>query len=261
MIGIFIGLQGTGKTLSMVHYAEDFLTQKQRVVSNFPFTLRFTDPSQRPIFMEGEDLIFELYTATHTTFLIDEGHEVFDSRSWGSHDLGLLRKFTKARKAGNNLYLASQSFSMVEKRLREICNEVIMCQKVLSLGQMNIFRNVHYNPDLFNIAPNLIASPLEQKFITARRFIFPYRVKKLYKIYDTLFMTWPPDSEEFLRAKKRYLAILPQLKEERRIMLKKVYGIGATREERKLVIDLAIKEELPPIKIHPQNKTPYEVDL
>ena len=140
---IYCGMQGDGKTVSMVERLEEIRHQypKVKIATNFGYIhqdFALTDWLQILEERNGEDGI---------VFAIDEiqnEFNVYDTRNFSEN---LLRTVTQQRKQAIKIYATSQHFNRVAKPLREQTFEVVDCftffgrwtfQKCFSADEYNV---------------------------------------------------------------------------------------------------------------------------
>jgi hypothetical protein len=184
MIKAYVGLLGQGKTISMVNDAIPLLERGYNVVSNVDFTWKVKGKTYKPDFIyNARDFKDRLFNAVNTVILVDEASIVWSSYDWEKMRTDLIMKFAQSRKYGLHFFYTSQGFGHTLKRLRDLTNIVVKCERVNVLG-FKFIRNLVYNPEFFDfpIAPPL---EMEKKFILRRKMLFPGRLRKLYKAYDT----------------------------------------------------------------------------
>jgi len=187
MIRAYIGLLGAGKTLAMVNDAADIMIKKKkRVISNVPIKFRNWRKDYEAEFYQGQEFQDQILKAKNTLVLIDEASLVFPSYFWNKIPGEFLMKFAQSRKYAVDIFYTSQGFNHSVKRLRDITNEVVRCEKRKVLG-LEVFSIITYNPEYFEqkIIPSV---EIEKRYIIKRRIISPSHAKWLFKIYDTLFI-------------------------------------------------------------------------
>lgn len=197
MIFGFVGLPGTGKTLSMVNAIAPLVRKGVKVYTNTPMSIRFS--RNQPIYLENKKLLEALLFEKNATFCIDEAQIVFDPYQWDKVDPLFLYKFSQGRKLNLDFYYTTQRFSHVLKRLRTLTNFVIHCQRL----PFGIFRNLWYDPEIYD-KPHLFGTPTERKYIKRRVFVFPASVKKTQEMYDTNFLIEPFNAKDFSKLLQSY---------------------------------------------------------
>lgn len=187
MIQAYVGLPGTGKTLAMVLDVEELLKKKIRVFSNFPVTISHKREKIQSIYLNPIDFIKALKSEDNATFLVDEANIIFSSYAAIKEiDRGMLNRFAQGRKRHLDFFYTSQRFHHSMKRMRDLTNVVIQCRKLTLLG-LKFFQHIYYNPVIFD-REALFDTPLEQKYILKKRWLMPWQLPHLYKMYDTEFI-------------------------------------------------------------------------
>ncbi len=120
---IFVGRQGSGKTVSMVQYLE---TQRQRfpkckIITNFSYV----NATER---MESWRDLIEIRNGTNgVIFAIDEIHSEYSSADWKDFPESLLSEISQQRKQRVKIVATSQVFSRIAKPIREQAFSVVAC--------------------------------------------------------------------------------------------------------------------------------------
>lgn len=123
---LFCGMQGYGKTMSLVEKLEEIRHEFPEVMicTNFGYAhedLALTDWQQ----------ILELRNEEGIVFAIDEIQNEFDVYDVRNFSTRILRTVTQQRKQKIKIYGTSQHFNRVSKPLREQTFEVVDCYTVL----------------------------------------------------------------------------------------------------------------------------------
>lgn len=181
MIRAYIGLLGSGKTLSMVNDASDLLKTGRRVFTNVPF--RLLDSQNTPTFLNGKQFEYALKTETNALFLIDEASIVLPSYYWNKLSSDYIIRFAQARKYGLDIFYTSQGWNHTVRRLRDLTNEVVKCSKY-TIAKWDFIKNTTFDPEYFD-QKVISGTDFEKKFIIANKTLFPKTLKRLYKMYDT----------------------------------------------------------------------------
>jgi len=141
----FTGSLGSGKTLSMTYYGR-LLGHRTgaKVYSNYQTTFSKLITSWD-----------ELTAIKDGIVLLDELHITFDSRLW-SNTAKRTHFLLQTRKKGLIVMFTTQHISQVDKRIRNICDNVIMCEKKGGLirntivkfltdemGRQIVLKNIH----------------------------------------------------------------------------------------------------------------------
>ena len=184
MIRAYVGLQGSGKTLSMVRDATYIMDKKLRVVSNVPFhTKKFS-----AIHLEGKAFFEDLLhpQAINTLYVIDEGGVVFGKYSWKEISTGVQHHIIMHRKFGQHIFFGTPSYQDVAVQLRTYVAQAVACKKVKF--PLISFTNIFYNPVYFEFKKQDLTPALERQYVIKRRFISTTEAHRLYKLYDTKYI-------------------------------------------------------------------------
>jgi len=184
MIKAYVGLLGQGKTISMINDAIPLLERGYKIISNVPFSWKYKKEVLQPDYMaNARDFKQKLFMAVNTVILVDEASIVWSSYDWEKMPVELIMKFAQSRKYGLHFFYTSQGFGHTIKRLRDLTNVVVKCERVDVFG-VRMIRNLAYNPEFFdfNMTPPI---EMEKKYILRRKIISPFRLQKLYKSYNT----------------------------------------------------------------------------
>jgi hypothetical protein len=197
MIFAFVGLPGTGKTLSMVHHVTDKVRRGERVYTNNPIKILLS--KNQPIFLSNKQLLERMIFEDHATFLIDEAEIVFDPYQWNRTDPFFLYKFAQGRKLHMDILYTVQRFNQVLKRLRELTNFIIKCSSPFP----GIFHNIWYDPEIWD-KTHLFGTPMEEKYVVQSSWILPWEVKKVYTEYNHEYLVKPFNAGDFQRTLQTY---------------------------------------------------------
>ena len=129
----YCGRQGTGKTISLVHY----LNRMKRkypdciIVTNFKY--KYADF----IMKDWCDLINIRNGKKGVIFAIDEIHSEYSSASWKDFPETLLSEISQQRKQRVKIVATSQCFSRVAKPIREQAFSVVQCSTMFKRWTFN----------------------------------------------------------------------------------------------------------------------------
>lgn len=183
MIRAYIGLLGQGKTLSMINDASELLAKGRKVFTNVPFHLQ--DGTQAT-YLPGKVFEQALKSEVNALFLIDEASIVLPSYFWNQLSSDYIIRFAQARKYGLDIFYTSQGYKHTIKRLRDLTNEIVKCTKHNLFG-IEFIKNVTYDPEYFDYKI-ISGTDFEKKFILKKKIINQKKLKKLYKMYDTMHL-------------------------------------------------------------------------
>lgn len=163
---IYVGMFGTGKSLSAVNYVRG---QARKYGLNVISNIVLKDIEYVPL-INYQQIID---APPNTIVLIDEVSTVFNARSWKDFNINLLFQLLQCRKNRKQLVCTAQRFAHVDKLLRDITAEVIVCKK-----NWRVCRNYAYDGwDYENTSAQFAIAPLWRYCYVA--------TNTLYESYDT----------------------------------------------------------------------------
>lgn len=128
IIGIFLGSQSSGKTLSMVAYAFDYFKKGYEIYSNFNLDFEHKKISKALI----ESYVKDRKQFNKAVFVIDELYLLFDSRSFGAKGSKIFSYFLLQTSKRNVILLGTaQRFNTIDLRFRENCQFKCYCNRTL----------------------------------------------------------------------------------------------------------------------------------
>jgi len=188
MIGIFLGEQNSGKTLSMTYFAYKYFKNGYEIFSNYNLSFKHTKITRELI----ESYVYGKKQFNKAVFLIDEIYLLMDSRSFGTKSNKIFSYFLlQTSKRNVHLLGTAQFLNTVEKRFREnlkfhaYCNRVMQINKDTYIDIEDTLRIVKDNDNLrikinFLIRKNIegiyTSYDVKSLFLTA---------KPIFKLYDT----------------------------------------------------------------------------
>lgn len=144
---IYVGMFGTGKTLSAVEYVRrNAIKYNLNVLSN----IHLTDIKYTPLVNYSQIID----SPGNTIVLIDEISTVLNAREWKNFNINLLFQLLQCRKDKKELVGTAQRFAHVDKLIRDITAEVIVCRK-----RWRVCTNVAYDGWDYENAPAQFAIP------------------------------------------------------------------------------------------------------
>lgn len=173
-INIFCGPQGSGKTLSLVHYFKKIIADypKAIVVTNIEFN--FEIPNQVIQYSGFKD--FEIENGIYgVIYLLDEIHLILNSLESKGVPLSVIVELSQQRKQRKLILGSSQVYSRMAKPLREQIRNVIVCKNYFGIFQLN------YLIDAFETSENANGKLEVKKMKTS----FFFHRKEDYTNYDT----------------------------------------------------------------------------
>jgi hypothetical protein len=133
MIRIYIGLLGSGKTLSMVRDMINDKKKGKKIITNLVTNFESTTLSKEFFKDFSKDKTGELFNCT---LAIDELHIFLDSRrSTSKRNTAISYFILQTRKRGVTLRGTSQFFSQVEIRLRNVTDYLTECRSYIKKGK------------------------------------------------------------------------------------------------------------------------------
>lgn len=136
---IFVGAQGSGKTLSAVQYVQKLLKKYPLAIlvtnielTNYPFDNKRIYP-----FNNAEDLKRYSNGEYGVIYLIDEIQLYFNSLESKNINPEVMVQFAQQRKQRKHIVCTSQVFGRMAKPLREQFSSVILCHNYFKIFQLN----------------------------------------------------------------------------------------------------------------------------
>jgi len=197
MLRGYVGLQGSGKTFSMVNDAVKVLLAGHRVVSNTPIhVLDKKGKKISAIHLEGYDYWDDFRKSENTLYILDEGGIVLSQYNWNKFDALTRAHIISYRKYGRHLFFATPVFTDVVPQLRKYVNEAVACKKIIFpfFG----YSNITYRPTYFEYETKDLTIELEKRYILRRKFISLNRRNQIYKYYNHKYVIDSAYLEEFL---------------------------------------------------------------
>ena len=172
-INIFTGPQGSGKTLSLVHYLKKILKDypKAIVVTNIEFNF----PVKNKVIKYSGFDDFKIENGIFgVIYVLDEIHLILNSLESKGVPLSVIVELSQQRKQRKLILGSSQVYSRMAKPLREQIRNVIICKNYFGLLQFN------YLIDAFNTEEK----DGQLKFSKLKTSLF-FHSKEDYLAYDT----------------------------------------------------------------------------
>lgn len=120
---IYVGLFGRGKTLSAV---KEVVRQYKRYNLNILSNIKLYGVPYTPL--TNYKQIID--APSNTLILIDEISTLFNSRTWKDFNIDLLFQLLQCRKQKKMIIATAQRFSHVDKLVRDITRDVVVCDKL-----------------------------------------------------------------------------------------------------------------------------------
>ena len=172
-INIFTGPQGSGKTLSLVHYLKKILKDypKAIVVTNIEFNF----PVKNKVIKYSGFDDFKIENGIFgVIYVLDEIHLILNSLESKGVPLSVIVELSQQRKQRKLILGSSQVYSRMAKPLREQIRNVIICKNYFGLLQFN------YLIDAFNT----VEKDGQLKVSKLKTSLF-FHSKEDYLAYDT----------------------------------------------------------------------------
>lgn len=187
MIGIFLGIQDSGKTLSMTYYAYRYFKKGYKIFSNYNLEFEHEKLTKEILesYVKGK-VQFE-----NSIFIIDEIYLIMDSRSFGKTFNKLFSYFVlQTSKRSVHLFGTAQYFNTIDKRFRDNVNFMCYCQRMQQIGN-NMYpvtdkiRILKHNNKLYIKNSFLIKDSFDGLFPTFANKNYYIRAEPCFKLYDT----------------------------------------------------------------------------
>lgn len=136
---VFIGAQGSGKTLSAVNYVYRLMQAypKCKLVSNLELRDFPLDGKRVFPFYNNDDFARYSNGEQGVIFLVDEIQLYLNSLESRNINLDVVAQLAQQRKQRKHIVATSQLFGRLAKPLREQFNSIIVCKNVLGCIQVN----------------------------------------------------------------------------------------------------------------------------
>jgi hypothetical protein len=211
MIQGFVGSFGSGKTLHLTKLGISLLKRGRTVVSNSPvkFTWRKHTFSTITVY-DSQQFTRALVNGKHIDVLLDESGIFLPNNYWNKFPAEIGYKLSQVRHFDVNLFYTVQGFGHSVKRLRDLTNWVVVCQrrkfpiplyrtitykdwseklqkwqwlKKPNFQMPTYFHGTLFAPDFFK--HNVLKQENIKKFIRKETNIYPSEARHLYKAYDS----------------------------------------------------------------------------
>lgn len=180
---VFVGPQGSGKTLSAVNYVYNLIEKydKAIIVTNIALTDYPFDNKRVFPFRNADDLSKYNNGEFGVIFLIDEIQLYFNSLESKNINPDVMVQFAQQRKQRKHIVCTSQVFGRMAKPLREQFSSVVVCRNYLGFIQ----RNQLVNRDSLNDNDNGTSTDLKGEVIKTSLWLHH---PKYYQRYDTYYL-------------------------------------------------------------------------
>lgn len=195
-VSLYAGMQGDGKTVSMVEKLEEIRHKFPKVMICTNFGYQYEDEA-----LTDWMQILELRNPDGIVFAIDEIQNEFNVYETRSFNENILRVVTQQRKQGIKIFATSQTFNRVAKPLREQTFEVIDCKTMLGRWTFQkCFDAVEYE--------HVISDPDKKQKLSRKwrkNFVQTDYIRGLYDSYKVIDTMVKLEKEE--RKKEKVLAM------------------------------------------------------
>lgn len=175
----YCGRQGSGKTISMVHYLNRMKKKYPEciIATNFQYSgadHAMTDWRDLMEIRNGEDGVI---------FAIDEIHSEYSSASWKDFPESLLSEISQQRKQRVKIVATAQCFARVAKPIREQSFSVVQCSTFLN----RFTKNDEYDANEYAICMNnLFRLRKKCKRISKGSFVQSDALRVCYDTYEKI---------------------------------------------------------------------------
>lgn len=123
---IFVGRQGSGKTISMVHYLEKLRKKNPDliIITNFKYK------HASKVMTSWRDFLETRNGGKGVVFAIDEIHSEYNADAWKDFPESLLSEISQQRKQRIKIVATAQVFNRIAKPIREQTFSVITCKTI-----------------------------------------------------------------------------------------------------------------------------------
>lgn len=175
---IFVGRQGSGKTISMIQYLNDMRRKYPNclILTNFQYTYA-TKRMQ-----DWRDLL-EIRNGTDgVIFAIDEIHSEYNSSNWSDFPESLLSEISQQRKQRVKIVATAQVFSRIAKPIREQAFSVVCCRTYLG----RLTRNVEYDAAEYVTGETPYQVRKKCKPLSRKTFVQSNRLRNCFDTYEKI---------------------------------------------------------------------------
>ena len=179
---VFVGEQGSGKTLSAVNYVYQLMKKypKALLVTNVWLTDYPIDNVRVFPFNNADDLSKYKNGEYGVIYLIDEIQLYFNSLESKNINPDVMVQFSQQRKQRKHIVCTSQVFGRMAKALREQFSAVVVCKNYFGMLQ----KNQLVNRDSLDQGENGTSTELKGKVLKT---VWWIHHPEYYKRYDTYY--------------------------------------------------------------------------
>ena len=139
-IHIFCGPQGSGKSLSMIHYSKEIIEDHPKAIIVTNIDLNFEVPNEVIKYKSFED--FKIENGIYgVIYILDEIHLILNSLESKGVPLSVIVELSQQRKQRKLILGTSQVYSRMAKPLREQIKSCIICKNYFGCFQLNYLIN------------------------------------------------------------------------------------------------------------------------
>lgn len=172
---MYVGLPGTGKTLSMVEYLMRLQAEQPdiKVYSNFGYKYQTGE-------INTLDDLYLINDPAGVVFAVDEVQLSFQARQFGAFPSEMIFLLTQNRKFKKHFVCTAQLFEHVDKVFRDLTNLVVECK---NWGSRMFFQKAYLSLDY----RRQVSDPLDTKGFTTFTMwsYFFVATNEIYEAYDT----------------------------------------------------------------------------
>ena len=139
-IHIFCGPQGSGKSLSMIHYAKEIIKDHPKAIIVTNIDLNFEVSNEVIKYKSFEDFKIE-NGIFGVIYILDEIHLILNSLESKGVPLSVIVELSQQRKQRKLILGTSQVYSRMAKPLREQIKSCIICKNYFGCFQFNYLIN------------------------------------------------------------------------------------------------------------------------
>lgn len=186
MIGIFLGEQNSGKTLSMSYYGYEYYKKGFEVYANYNLSYEHKKLTKTVI----EEYTKNTQQFNKCVFMIDELYLFLDSRNFSKGINKILSYFLlQTSKRSVHLFGTAQYFNTIEKRFRDNTNFQCYCMRMIK--EYDSYYEVKdrlrfVNADNLYIKQNFVTKTMTHGMIPSYQMkSFYLRAKPIFDLFDT----------------------------------------------------------------------------
>jgi len=174
---MYVGLQGKGKTLSMVHYLEELRAKYPgiQIYTNFGYKYQTGE-------IKNLDDFLTLESEKGIVFAVDEVQLTFQARQYSKFPPEMIFVLTQNRKFRKHFVCTAQLFEHVDKVFRDLTNEIVDCSNITGRW---FFNRCYHQMDYRRFIDPLDVSDKVPMTMWRKTF---FATDRLYEMYNTSFV-------------------------------------------------------------------------